>query len=224
MMNYKKILILTGILIVIIVLIALAMIYDANFILFRNLSIAGIGNTKENVESHIAEEKLEEANYSIAKSELKAQKSAYEVAKEEYDSIDNATLDAVKQAQIDEKYFIEYLWVVLGNYANSNNLTIDIITPGSVSYVQKEESDEKTQDKTGTDSTSQAGNVVQEVVAANNKIKIIVTGRYINLADFVFDVENDRSLRFKLDNIDMEYTSDNRVRATFDVLSLSVLN
>ena len=54
-------------------------------------------------------------------------------------------------------------------------------------------------------------------------IKITIKGRYANVADFVFDVENDKSLRFKLDNIKMTYAGDNEIQATFDVLSLSVL-
>ena len=52
--------------------------------------------------------------------------------------------------------------------------------------------------------------------------KLTVTGRYADVADFVFDVENDSSLKFKLDNIKMTYSKDNLIVASFDVLSLSV--
>ena len=56
----------------------------------------------------------------------------------------------------------------------------------------------------------------------NSGIKITVQGRYANVADFVFDVENDKSLRFRLDNIKMTYTENNAIQATFNVLNIKV--
>jgi len=73
--------------------------------------------------------------------------------------------------------------------------------------------------------TDEAEEDIEDVaMSSGNGIKITVEGRYANIADFVFDVENDKSLRFKLDNIKMAYSGDNKVKATFDVLSLAVLN
>jgi len=118
----------------------------------------------------------------------------------------------VKEATTDERYFIEYLWIVLGNYATENDLAINIITPGSSSSTITSESGD--------------GNIITkptiDTSIRNDAIKLIVRGRYANVADFVYEVENDKELKFKLDNIKMTYTADNAIEATFNVLSLKV--
>ena len=53
-------------------------------------------------------------------------------------------------------------------------------------------------------------------------LSIQVTGSYIDLCDFVFEIENDDSLRFKLDNISMSGSSE-AVTATFDVKNTIVI-
>lgn len=53
-------------------------------------------------------------------------------------------------------------------------------------------------------------------------LKIEVTGSYMNTSDFIFEVENDTSLRFKLDNISMDYVKDTTIKTTFDVKNITV--
>ena len=219
MTKYKKIIILSAVLVVIIVILTLVMVFDFDVILFKNLSIAGIENKKEQVETLMSDKKTEDANYNSSLESLKKSEDSYDVQKEAYENIPESDIAIVQQATIDEKYFIEYLWVVLGNYAASNSLKIDIITPGS-SYSTKTE----TADESNTAQDGESNNNTTTTSGASDRVKIVVKGRYANLADFVFDVENDSSLRFKLDNIKMLYSGDNKVEATFDVLSLAVLN
>lgn len=52
--------------------------------------------------------------------------------------------------------------------------------------------------------------------------KIQVSGSYMNVSDFVFQVENDNELKFKLDNISMEYVSGTTIKATFDVKNMVI--
>lgn len=52
--------------------------------------------------------------------------------------------------------------------------------------------------------------------------KIQVSGSYMNVSDFVFAVENDNELRFKLDNISMEYVSGTTIKTTFDVKNMVI--
>lgn len=162
------------------------MIYDVDLGIFKNLSIAGIQQKLTSVEDLMLKQIDEEKANNVSKSQLQSAKNAFDVAKNKYESIDESTIEIVQSATKEEKYFIEYLWIVLGNYASTNNLGINIDTSG-----------------TG--------------------IKVTVKGRYANVADFVFDVENDKALKFKLDNISMTYSENNQIQATFDVLSLSVL-
>lgn len=224
MKKYTKLIILSVVLLVIIVLITLAMIFDVNLLLFNNLSISGIQKKKLDVETLMAQETMEEINNVNAKENLQSSKDSFDVAKQKYENIDESTIEIVKEATKEEKYFIEYLWIVLGNYARANNVGISIITPDST--VEKEEQDTtngNTSNNNNTNNTNDATSIENSLSAISNGVKIMVEGRYANVADFVFDVENDKSLRFKLDNIKMAYAGNNTIQAVFDVLSLSVL-
>lgn len=200
MTKYIKTIIFSTLLLVIIALITLVMIFDVDLVIFKNLSIAGMQEKDMLVENLMQKQLQEENNNRNSKSQLQSAKNSFDVAKEAYENIDESTIEIVQEATKEEKYFIEYLWIELGNYATANNLGINIITP----------------DSTNSTSTSTSTGV-------NSGVKITVEGRYANVADFVFDVENDKSLRFKLDNIKMTYSGDNQITATFDILSLSVL-
>lgn len=236
MREYKKIIILSSVLLILIVLITLVMIFDVDFVLFKNLSIAGIGKTKNDVENLVNQEKLEEANLIVSKEELIKAKTTFEDAKNAYNNIDDSTIAIVQEATKNENYFIEYLWVVLGNYAKANSLDIDIVTPGStkttttnnvtgnttVTTPTGESVNGGTTQNTNKENTETTTEKSLDVSVQDNAIKIVVRGRYSKVADFVFDVENDRELRFKLDNITMTYLKDNSIEATFNVLSLNV--
>lgn len=216
MRRYTKLIILSSVLLVVIALITLAMIFDVDLFLFRSLSIAGIQEKKLAVESLMQNQMLEELNNSNAKSELQISKNSFDVAKEEYENIDESTISIVQEATKEENYFIEYLWIVLGNYATTNGVGINILTPGAINETtEKDDAETDEQDEILDDSDNES--------TLTSGVKITIEGRYANVADFVFDVENDKSLRFKLDNIKMTYSGDNKIQATFDVLSLSVL-
>lgn len=223
MRKYTKLIILSVVLVVIIAIITLAMIFDVDLILFRNLSIAGIQKKKTNVEGLMVQQILEEQNNITEKTNLQKSKNEFDVAKEEYERIDEATIESVQEATKEEEYFIEYLWVVLGNYASANKVNISIITPGSTVANTEENINNSDQEQTVAPEEDINQTVESDIDSSlNSGIKITVTGRYADVADFVFDVENDKSLRFKLDNIKMEYSGNNKIKATFDVLSLAV--
>ena len=284
MKDYKKIIVLSAVLLALIGLITLVLISDIDLKLFKTLSIASITKKAENVSDAVNKQTLAESTYKSTLTNLNAQKTNYDIQKSTYDNIDASTIEIVQDATKNEKYFIEYLWVVLGNYAKANDLGIDIIADGSstggttnnatngatavttttgeqvpVSGTVVEPTTEtnplenvngssttnnastsqtatntaqnsKVSTNTTTTPNTKNGNTAAEgannsnsTSIANNSIRIVVTGRYSNVADFVFDVENDKELRFKLDNISMTYADNNKIQATFNILSLSVL-
>lgn len=218
MRKYTKLIVLSAALLGIIALITLAMTFEVDMFFFKNLSIAGIQEKKLAVEELIAKQILEEAINATAKAELQSSKNSFDVAKEEYENIDESTISIVQEATKEEKYFVEYLWIVLGNYATANKVDINILTPGATNVTTE---DDKKETEAGEVKTETESN--NTTSALKSGVKITIQGRYANVADFVFDVENDKSLRFKLDNIKMTYAGDNEINATFDVLSLSVL-
>ena len=217
MRKYYKTIIFSVIMIALIVLITLVLTTDTDLLFIKNLSIAGISNRKEEVEVLKAEQTIEENNYSVAKNNLENTKNNFDVQKEKYDTTEESTKQLVKDAIVDEQYFIEYLWIILGDYATINNLDLDVVTPGSyseglgINYANPDTTDLTMKNSDHTNPTRN-----------EDRIKIVVTGRYANVADFVFDVENDKNLRFKLDNINMTYSGENEIEAVFDVLSFSV--
>ena len=224
MRQYTKLIILGSVLLVLIAAITLVMIFDIDLKLFKNLSIAGIQEKKLSVETLMQTQTMQEILNTQAKQELQQEKNDFDVAKDKYESIGEDTISIVQEATKEESYFIEYLWIVLGNYATLNDVSINIMTPGSTLETGSKEEAAVGDDKNNkTEDKAQNTNANNSITNYVSGIKIIVEGRYANLADFVFDVENNKSLRFKLDNIRMNYTGDNKVRAIFDVLSLSVL-
>lgn len=223
MRKYIKLIVLSVILLAAITLVTLAMIFDVDVVLFKNLSISSIQTKKLEVETLMLQHKVEEINNTNAKENLQTSKNSYDVAKQKYESIDESTIELVEEATKEEKYFIEYLWIVLGNYASANNLEISIITPGSTIEKVETEKDDDKKDEENSSTAENKNDLTSNLTGISSGIKIAIQGRYANVADFVFDVENDKSLRFKLDNIKMIYAGDNEIQAIFDVLSLSVL-
>ena len=171
----------------------------------------------------------------VAKEEFNKQKSKYE-------AISDETIELIKDVTKEQEYMIEYLWVVLGAYAEDCGLKLIVmepnqkatfnITSGTVKLQEaKAAGTEDTTvtmpngdsvDSTGT-TTQSSGNITISPTTNAKTTKILLIGEYQDVADFVFEVENDKSLKFKLDNISMQYAGSNSVLAQFDVLDMSIL-
>lgn len=234
--KYKKIIILSTILFVLLLTITYLMVSDVGFVFFKTLSISSISKKSGELSTLVTDYKGKEQKYIEKKDELAKATTDYEKEKSIYDNISGDTLAIIQEATKEEKYLIEYLWISLGNYAKENNLYLDVIssgdgakqtttteTPGTPGQTEA-----NTQSNTKTDSNTNA-NSTSEPSTSNNTsvpagaVKILVRGTYSDVADFVFAVENDRELKFKLDNISMTAADNNSITATFNVLSLDIL-
>lgn len=89
------------------------------------------------------------------------------------------------------------------NTTNTNTTT----TTTSGNNTSTENKDNKTSNTSSTDSSV---------------LKIQVTGSYMNTSDFIFEVENDTALRFKLDNISMDYVEGTTIKTSFNVKNIVV--
>ncbi|MBR6688524.1 MAG: hypothetical protein IKL68_00715 [Clostridia bacterium] len=217
--EYKKILIMLVVLLILVISIVVVVTTDISLGNIKSAAIFTISEGKSSLNGLIEKEATIRAEHQSALDTLERTKNSYAVEKERFDKIDQATIDLVKEATKDEKYFIEYLWITLGNYAEDNKLAIDVITPGSTSASTGETLNGSLGNQ-NQDQTSQDSNI--DTAIGNNAIRIIVKGRYANVADFVYDVENDKELKFRLDNMKMVYKSNNQIEATFNILSLQV--
>lgn len=235
--EYKKILIMSVVLLILVICIVVVFTTDVSMAGIKSGSIFTISEGKNNLNSLLEKESEVKAEHQSALDSLEQAKNTYETEKKKFDNIDQATVDLVKEATKDEKYFIEYLWITLGNYATDNNLIIDVITPGSTLSSTGETLNGNASGAQGSAGNALGGGInfgsadgstgtnrptTDTSSVANDSIRIIVKGRYANVADFVYDVENDKELKFRLDNMKMVYKSNNQIEATFNILSLQV--
>lgn len=103
---------------------------------------------------------------------------------------------------------------ITGNETGVNSTT-NAATTGSPSSGTAQGS------QTGTQ--SQSSSVTSGLTAKADALTVQVKGSYIDLADFVFEVENDQSLRFRLDNIKMTSAGGTEVITSFNVKDFTVL-
>jgi hypothetical protein len=229
MIEHKKLIVFEIVSIIFIVLIiSLVLFVDINLGFFKIVStktLIGSLNVVKEAENNYNNKKIE---YETTIKNIESLKSQFSVQKSKYDAITDETVDIIKQATTSEKYNIEYMWVKLGNYARSNNLELSMLEPGA-NPVATEDS-KKTTTNTVTSNTTVKTEVKDEktttnkeevpTVTTSDELVIKVKGSYLNVSDFIFDIENDKELRFKLDKIKMESAGSNMITATFSVKNL----
>ena len=86
---------------------------------------------------------------------------------------------------------------------------------------------------TASTDASKAANAATTAATANNTTKskttddtlltVTLEGSYLNMSDFVFEVENDKELRFKLDNMEVTYVSGTTIKAKFNVKNVIMI-
>ena len=74
--------------------------------------------------------------------------------------------------------------------------------------------------QTSTDGTNSTSD--NTTSSSGSALKVQLTGSYMNISDFIFEIENDTSLRFKLDNISIDYVEGTTIKTTFDVKNVVV--
>lgn len=97
------------------------------------------------------------------------------------------------------------------NQATTNQATDSTSQSSASDTVQS--ANKSDDDATDTDTSDANG---------DKTLKINISGTYMNVSDFIFEVENDSELKFKLDNISMQPTGDG-VSATFDVKNMIIV-
>lgn len=203
------------ILLVLIILIILALNVNLNLGIVKFVNIEDMKNNSELLETTTLKLETTKLSNTVAYTNLEKAKENYETEKSKYEAISQENIDMIEEATIEESYDIEYMWIKLGNYAISNNLSLGLTEPGSsATDSTTEETDESVISSSSTTTTTQT--------TTSENLKITVVGNYLDLAEFVFDVENDVELRFKLDKIKMTYAQSNNVSATFEVENVTL--
>lgn len=174
-------------LLVVLLLIGSALFMVNGISRFNINGIKGLSEENDNVEKKISD--LSNAigvTYSNTESNLKRTANTLQGSKTEYEN--QAILSNSQNSSYAsqlEKYEIDYLWTKIGNYAKDENVVIKI-------------------------------ELVQSGTSKNlYNLNFNVTGEYVNITDFIYDIENDSKLGFKIDEFKMGASKDNTLSATF---------
>ncbi|MBQ9314763.1 MAG: hypothetical protein IJ220_07230 [Clostridia bacterium] len=165
---------------ILLILITIALVYlvvntVTNGMEIGNLKIPSyseIQRRNQELDTKIASlDNLIKSDYEKKKNEVASAKADFNVKKQSYDSLAaNATDEQLEAAMKNEEYLLDYLWILVGNYANDNN----------VKFLMNVNDDEEF------------------------TIDFDVTGRYISIINFIYDLANDAELKFVIDNIQLE--------------------
>ena len=213
----KKIIILSSIALVLFSMLVVVLTVDIP--LLGVYSVKTALQKSEEIEIKEAELVSEQVTYNNLKNTLESAKNSYSKEKTKYEAISEETINIIKESNTEENYSLEYMWIKLGNYAKRNNLSLVIAEPGNTYEVPSEDSSSTT---TEDASVVEKNDNTPTTNSNNGVLKIQVTGSYIDLSDFIFEVENDKELKFKLDNISMEYVSGTTIKTTFDVKNIVI--
>ncbi len=130
-------------------------------------------------------------NYETQQGNVKTAKTLFEQKKQEYDLIANeATDEQLEAAMREEEFLLDYLWILVGNYAEDNNVKF-LMQTNSEDY----------------------------------SVDFDVTGSYVSIINFIYDLANDPELRFSINNIILEGGSnqDTVTKAKFTVYGINAI-
>lgn len=136
--------------------------------------------------------------------QYKATKAEYERIATEYAQLSSAQLLNSETGK--DIYDVDFLWTIVGNYATEEgvNLKFDVTknTTSPISY----------------------SNDSSDYVVCD--LNFTVTGSYINLTDFIYDIEDDDRLNFEINDFEMEKneteTSTEPLKAKFVVYAVKL--
>jgi hypothetical protein len=145
---------------------------------------------------------VNEIEFKSRKASLTTAIKAYKDAKEEYDEMAStieSTDDEDSNTSLVDIYDVDFLWTVVGNYATEEGITLKMdITKSTTS----------------------------SLISDNYTIcdlKFTISGDYIALTDFIYDIEDDSKLGFEISSFEIAKGGEN-LQATFTVKEVPINN
>lgn len=161
----------------------------------QNLSMKQIKEQSENLNK-----KIEEANrqidvtYPSKRSELEKASKNMKSAKEEYYKYTNSSTEQeILDARTQKSYAIEFLWAKLGTHARKEGINLKLEIVSS---------------QTGANSV--------------NDLQFTVEGSYIAITNFIYAIENDSDLDFRIQNFKLLPNKDEILQGTFTVANVGI--
>lgn len=158
---------------------------------YSTSSYAGIAEKAVQLNNKIDElNKKNTTDYKSATNKLDAAKNNFQDMKKKYDTLAaNASIEEIREVNKEEEYFLDYLWMKIGTYANDSDIRV-LIDP----------------------------------VYDAELVNFDVSGQYIAVINFIYDLENDPDLAFNIDNLVMQGGSSAAVtKASFQVRNIKII-
>ena len=128
--DIKRIVIVSSCLVVLIGLIVLVALLDVDLKIVKFNSVESMLKKHDELKAVEGQLAQKEVEYKNAVKKVQDMQSTFDSEKNKYEAISDETINIIKEATTEENYNIEYMWIRLGNYAKSNNLTIIMAEPG----------------------------------------------------------------------------------------------
>lgn len=133
-------------------------------------------------------EKNNTTEFETKKNELKKAIKEYREAKKEYDKIvpqyAAGEMISAEENELKDIYDVDFLWTIIGNYATEEGIKIEIDF------------------NRNTTSASSINNTSSNYIVCD--LNFVITGKYINLTDFIYDIEDDDRLNFEISDFEMQ--------------------
>ena len=190
----RKILII--IILLLLIFLGVVIVKDGLEIGFLNfLSVKQIDEQSQALKTKIEEvNTLIDVEYPKKISDLKKASNNMQTAKEEYLRYTNLSSDEqILNAMQKKSYKIEFLWAKIGNHARKEGINLQF-------------------------------EIVSSSNGANNAndINFTVEGSYIAIINFVYAIENDTDLNFRIENFKLLPSQNDILQGTFKVRSITV--
>lgn len=162
---------------------------------FHILSLKQVKEESENLKAKIEEANIQiDSKYPQSIKEVKDAAKAMQAAKNEYLEYTNLSSDKdILEARTQKSYAIEFLWAKLGTHARREGINLKL-------------------------------EIVSSSTGANNvnDLQFTVDGSYIAITNFIYAIENDSDLDFRIQNFKLLPNNGNILKGTFKVLNVGI--
>ena len=153
-------------------------------------------------------EKTSEDEFNELKNQLAQTIEEYRTTKQEYEQV-VAELSAqaaeeliqIQENDLKDIYDTSFLWTIAGNYASQNGIDIDL------DFIKN------------TTSASALNNTSSNYIVCD--LNFVITGTYVNLIEFIQDLEEDDRLNFEINDFDMQ-RSGSELQVTLTVRKIKI--
>lgn len=163
---------------------------------FKILGVSEIQALNEQVDLKIAQAtELTQVKFNSENEKLNASLEEVASQREKYERVlAQSSKEDIQEALTKEKYEVEKLWISIGNYADEHDVKVNLQITNSSSGIPE----------------------VKD-------LRFTVNGSYVGITEFIYDLEDDPELEFKIENFNMvPDVEKSNLKSTFTVKDINI--